>query len=163
MIENGFYKISPTFITLINDVIGGKYIDKKSRPVFCCMKDKYIKGLFWAVPTSDLSHRSKEQREKIEDYCKLDINKDIRACWYHIAHTNRPAVYRISSCLPITDKYIAGVYLSKGSQLFLKSKKDIQIIRKKLGRILFDEEKHPNKYEQHISDIRSYLQSELTI
>lgn len=163
LIENGFYKISQEFITLVNTRIGGKYHDNKSRPIFCCMKDKYIKGLFWAIPTSDLSHRTKSQVDKIRNYCKLDMNKDIRSCWYHIGHTNRPAIYRVSSCLPITDKYISGVYLSKGSQLFLKSKNDIKIIRKKLGRILFDEEMHPNKYEQHITDIRNYLKNELTI
>ena len=127
------------------------------------MEDKFIKGLFWAIPTSDLSHRRKDQIIKIKNYCSLDINKDIRACWYHIGHTNKPAIYRISSCLPITDKYIDNVYLSKGTQLFLKSTNDIKTIRKKLNRILLYEKMNPNKYEQHITDIRSYLEAELTI
>ena len=44
----------------------------------------------------------------------------------------------------------------------IPTKKDIEIIRKKLSRILFDESRHPNKFEQHITVIKNYLISELT-
>jgi hypothetical protein len=64
MTENGFYKIKPEFVDLINR-IGGKYLDKKSRPVFCCIKDKDIESLYWAIPTSDYSHRSPKQMIKL--------------------------------------------------------------------------------------------------
>jgi hypothetical protein len=161
MIENGFYKIKQEYIALINNVIGGVYRDAKARPVFCCIEDKYIKNIFWAIPTSDLSHRTAEQLIKNQSYCKLDPNKDIRGCYYHMGRTNKPAVYRISTCLPITDKYIESPYTTRGVQLFLMSKTDIVSIRTKLARILLDEMKHPNKYEQHITDIQDYLVKEL--
>ena len=161
MVENGFYKISPRFIELINSQIGGRYSDAKTRPVFCCIEDRYLKGMFWGIPTSDWSHRSPRQQKKIADYCSLDINKDIRACYYHLADTDRPAIYRISNCLPIIDKYIDSPYISQGSPLFLKSTKDIKMIQKKLSRILWDEKNHPNKYEQHITDIQDFLKVQL--
>lgn len=66
MVENGFYKIKPAFVELINH-IGGKYADQKERPVFCCVEDAKIKSLYWAIPTSDLSHRSSVQIEKIKN------------------------------------------------------------------------------------------------
>ena len=115
MIENGFYKISPDFIQLIKG-LGGQYLDTKERPIFCCFEDKYTKNIYWAIPTSDLSHRSEKQKEKIQSYCNLNINDDIRASFYHLGTTNKPAIYRISNCLPVTDKYIDGPYLSQGSQ-----------------------------------------------
>ena len=160
MIENGFYKLKQDFIDLINS-LGGVYRDKKERPIFCCVEDKYEKGLFWAIPTSDVSHRNPEQIAKIKAYCQLDLNRDIRGSYYHLGRTNRPAIYRITSCLPITDKYIDDPYWSQGSQLVLESKTDILIIRVKLARILLDESKHPNKYEQHITDIKNHLIAEL--
>ena len=159
MIENGFYKVKQEFIDLIRE-IGGTYKDAKERPVFCCFEDKHVEGLFWAIPTSDISHRSPEQIKKINEFLKLS-DRDIRSSWYHIGHTNKPALYRISSCFPITDKYIDSIYTSHGKHLVLAKKSDIEIIRKKLSRIIFDETKHPNKYEQHITDIKTYLLSEL--
>lgn len=157
MTENGFYKIKPEFVDLINR-IGGKYLDKKSRPVFCCIKDKDIESLYWAIPTSDYSHRSPKQIDKIKRWC---TEKSIRSAYYHIGFTNRPAIYKISNCFPITDKYIEATYMSQGRPLILKNKREIKIIRSKLHRILFDESIHPNKYEQHITDIKNFLIEEI--
>lgn len=159
MIENGFYKIKQEYIDLIRE-IGGTYKDAKERPIFCCIEDKYIKNLFWAIPTSDLSHRTTEQIEKINKYCTFN-DRDIRWAYYFIGHTNRPALYRISSCFPIIDKYVEGPYTSKGSQLMLERKSDIAIIRKKLSRILFAESKKPNGFEQHITAIKDKIIQEL--
>jgi hypothetical protein len=157
MIENHFYKIKQDFIDIINYEIGGVYLDNKARPVYCCIEDKYIKGIFWAIPTSDLSHRKPAQLKKIQYFCTLDPNLDIRGSYYHIGHTNKPAIYRISNCLPITDKYIDAPYISNGIHLQLMTTSEIAMIRTKLARILHDENKHPNKYEQHITDIKNYL------
>ncbi len=140
MIENGFYKITQEYFELIKE-LGGTYQDSKGRPIFCCVEDKYIKDLYWAIPTSDLSHRTPKQIKKIKEWCSLD-KKDIRWAYYYIGHTNRPALYRISNCFPIIDKYIESEYNSKNSHLILKTKKDIEIIRKKLSRILLTEKKH---------------------
>ena len=142
MIENGFYKISKEFINLIHQ-LGGKYSDRKERPVFCCIEDSKIKNLYWAIQTSDLAHRTPAQIEKIKLW---NEEKSIRGAYYHIGYTNRPALYRISNCFPITRKYISGEYISQGIHLILKNPKEIEVIQKKLHRILFDESLHPNNY-----------------
>ena len=41
--------------------------------------------------------------------------------------------------------------------MILRDRKLITEIERKLSRILFDESRHPNKYEQHISSIYSFL------
>jgi len=115
LLENGFYKVKQEFIDLIRE-IGGTYKDVKERPIFCCFEDKYIKELYWAIPTSDLSHRLPEQIVKINAWIKLP-GEDIRSSYYHIGHTNKPALYRISNCFPITNKYIEGIYISQGIHL----------------------------------------------
>lgn len=157
MIENGFYKISEEFIELIHQR-GGKYSDRKERPVFCCIEDSKIKDLYWAIPTSNIAHRPPAQIEKIKLW---NEEKSIRSAYYHIGYTNRPALYRISSAFPITEKYISGEYVSQGRHLILRNPREIEIIQKKLHRILFDESIHPNKYEQHITQLREYLVAEL--
>ncbi len=151
MIENGFYTVKKEFTKLIAD-LGGLYQDDK---------DRLVKGLFWAIPTSEYSHRTPEQIKKYEYYISLGEN-DMRSAFYHIGETNRKAIYRISSCFPITDKYVYSWYEAKdGKQLFLESKTDTKILRRKLSRILFDESRHENKYEQHITDIKNHLIKEL--
>jgi hypothetical protein len=159
MIVNGFYKIKQEYYDLIVN-LGGVYNDNKSRPIFCCIEDNKIPGLFWAIPTSDYLHRTPEQKAKYQEYSCMG-EKNIRSAWYFVGHTNIQAVYRISSCLPITEKYVKCPYISKGSQLILRDKKDILTIRKKLGMILITEKKYPNKFEQHITDIKNYLIEEL--
>lgn len=161
MIENGFYKIKTQYLDLI-ERLGGTYRDNKERPVLCCIEDKYINGLFYAIPTSDLSHRNDHQIEKIERLVGLP-DRDIRSSWYHIGHTNKPAIYKISNCLPLSNKYIDCEYISKGKHLILADKKEIAIIRRKLARILFAESKNHNKFEQHITDIRNYVVGEMEI
>jgi hypothetical protein len=39
----------------------------------------------------------------------------------------------------------------------LRDKKEIAEIERKLSRILFDESLHPDKYEQHITSVYSFL------
>lgn len=159
MVENGFYKVTQEFIELIRK-LGGTYKDAKERPIFCCIKDKFTDNLYWAIPTSDLSHRDDQQVRRIESLIALP-DRDIRSSWYHIGHTNKPAIYRISSCFPITEKYIDGEYTSQGKHLMLANQADIAIIRRKLYRILLSEKRNPNKYEQHITVIEQFLVSEL--
>ena len=160
MDENGFYIIKDEFIDIINNKIGGKYNDKKQRPIYCCIKDKNIIGLYWAIPTSDLSHRSKKQIEKYKKYENLP-KKDIRSCYYHVGYTNKPAIYKVSNSFPVTDEYIERVYESKGKPLVLKNKTEINLLRKKLLRILSYENLFPNRLEQHITDIKNYLKEKL--
>lgn len=160
MKENGFYLIKQGYVELVNNVIGGKYNDTKQRPVYCCIKDKHIDGLYWAIPTSDISHRSEQQISKYDNYSKLP-KKDIRSAYYHVGHTNKPALFKISNCFPVSEKYIDREYISKGIPLMLKNKKEIFDIQQKLLRILSYEGRFPNKLEQHITDIKNYLINEL--
>lgn len=159
MNENGFYLIKQDYIDLIKN-LGGKYSDNKQRPIFCCIKDKYIDNLYWAIPTSDISHRTQQQIDKYRKYINLP-KSDIRSAYYHIGHTNKPALYKISNCFPISDKYIDREYISKGKPLYLKNKQEIETIQKKLLRILSYEGRFPNRLEQHITDIKNYLSNEL--
>lgn len=159
MYENGFYLIKQDFFDLIEN-IGGKYTDNKQRPVYCCIKDRYIENLYWAIPTSDISHRTQQQIDKINKYVQLP-RTDIRSAYFHVGHTNKPALYKISNCFPITDKYIERAYISKGKPLCLKNRQEIHIIQEKLLRILSYEGRFPNRLEQHITDTKNYLINEL--
>ena len=155
MKPTGFYKLSPEYIALVRE-LGGTYRDSKERPVYCCLQDKDFPNIFWAIPTSNISHRSPEQLERIKRLCALP-NRDIRSCYYHMGHTNRPAIYKISNVLPVTADYVDGEYISQGIHLALRGTRLIAEITRKLSRILFDESRHPNKYEQHISSIYTFL------
>jgi hypothetical protein len=151
----GFYKLRQSYIDTVGQ-LGGTYNDSKERPVYCCLRDKENPDIFWAVPTSDVAHRTPEQLERIKQYAALPM-RDIRSCFYHLGHTNRPAIFRISSVLPVMDGCIDSEYTSQGTHLTLKNKLQIDEITRKLSRILFDEKLHPNKYEQHITSLYQYL------
>ena len=157
MKPTGFYKLTQNYFDIIKQ-IGGTYRDNKERPIYCCMHDKKCADIYWAIPTSDISHRASEQLERIKRLCVLP-ERDIRSCYYHLGHTNRPAIFRISSVLPVTDKYISSEYTSQGIHLELRNTNLIAEIERKLSRILFDEERHPNKYEQHITSLYSFLKT----
>ena len=130
--------------------------DSKERPVYCCIQDRDCRDIYWAIPTSDISHRTPEQLERIKRLCSLP-DRDIRSCYYHFGHTNRPAIFRISNVLPVTESYIDGEYISQGIHLVLRDIRLIDEITRKLGRILFDERRHPDKYEQRITTIYNHL------
>lgn len=158
MKPTGFYKLTQEYITLIKS-LNGIYNDQKDRPVYCCIQDNKNPSIYWAIPTSDLSHRSSAQLERITSFCNLP-ERDIRSCYYHIGHTNKPALFKISNALPITEKYIAGEYISKGKHLVLKDPKLINVISRKLRRILFAESQQANRFEQHMTDIYNFISRE---
>lgn len=122
MIENGLYVIMQEFLEII-DKLGGDCdtMNGNKRPVFCCIKDTRINGLYWAIPTSDLSHRSEKQREYYKT-CLSYPDSDLRSCYYHIAKTTREALYKISSCYPITEKYIDHPYIANNVHVIMKSR-----------------------------------------
>jgi len=155
MKQSGFYKLSWRYIYLVKD-LGGIYKDDKEHPVYCCIQDKDNANIYWAIPTSSISNRPSAQSDRIKRLCNLP-SRDMRSCYYHIGHTNRPAIFMISNVLPVTEAFIDGEYTSQGSHLILRDKKQIAEIERKLARILFDENRHPNKYEQNISEIYKFL------
>ena len=159
MKPTGFYKLSPKYANLVKQV-GGLCRDDKVRPVYCCIQDKDYPQIYWAIPTSRISNRPTEQLDRINILCALP-DRDIRSCYYHIGHTNHPAIFKISNVLPVTDACIDGEYTSQGKHLVLRDKKLITEITRKLSRILFDESRHPDKYEQRISSTCAFLKGEM--
>ncbi|MCL2287388.1 MAG: hypothetical protein FWC32_13625 [Firmicutes bacterium] len=155
MKPTGFYKLSIKYISLIKE-LGGRYEDNKDRPVYCCIQDKDHPDIYWAIPTSSIESRSSKQLDRIKQFCSLH-DRDIRSCYYHIGHTNRPAIYKISNVLPVTSEFIDGEYISHGKHLVLRDKQLIAELTRKLSRILFDEGRHPNKYEQRITAVYTFL------
>jgi len=159
MKPTGFYKLTSDYFEVIKKV-GGVYRDSKERPTYCCIQDQKNPDVYWAIPTSNISHRPQEQLDRIKRLCALP-DRDIRSCYYHLGHTNRPAIFRVSSVLPVADRYIEGEYTSQGAHLVLRDKKLIADIERKLSRILFDESRHPDKYEQRITSIYTFIANEV--
>lgn len=157
MVENGFYVLDKSYGELVKS-LGGEFEDQKSRPIFCCIKDKNQDGLYWLIPTSDLSHRTPEQIQKYKDLSNV---KDIRQAYYYVGHTTIPALFKISKVLPVSDKYISHEYHWHNTHVILQDKKQIDEINKKLQRILVYESLHPNRLEQKITAIRDYICNEL--
>ena len=94
MVENGLYVIKRELLEIINHLGGDCDITHgDKRPVFCCLNDNKIDGLYWAIPTSDLSHRDDGQKEHYE-FCLERPDNDIRSCYYHIAKTTKDALYK---------------------------------------------------------------------
>ena len=157
MIENGFYILDKSYAELVKQ-FKGEFEDPKSRPIYCCIEDRKISGLYWLIPTSDLSHRTPEQIQKLKD---LEQVSDIRQAYYYIGHTTKPAIFKISKVLPVTDKYISHEYKMQGSHLIMQDKKQIAVIKERLQRILSYEALHPDKLEQRITSVKKFLCEEL--
>lgn len=157
MVEKGLYIIKESYFDMVKG-IGAAIEDSDAprRPVYCCVKDKIISGIYWAIPTSDWGHRSKEQQQKYMGYISMP-ESDLRHSYYHIAYTTKKAVYKISSCFPITESYVDHEFLSQGKHVVLKSKKDVEMIEKKLRKILAFESRKKNYFSQRITDIKNAL------
>lgn len=112
------------------------------------------------ISTSDISHRS-ETQIKHYNMCMQCNEKNLRSCQYHIVKGNRTALYKISSCYPITDKYIDREYTVNKTHIIIKNKEDIAEINRKFRRIISMENRKPNYFRQHITDIKDYLIKEL--
>lgn len=130
MKEHGLYIIKNEFLELINS-FGGQcnYTVGEKRPVYCCIKDNRIEGLYWAIPSSDLSHRSAEQIANYKKYMELPEN-DLRSSYYHIGKTTKEALYKISSCYPVTDKYIDHENTSCGKHVVIKRAETVKALEK---------------------------------
>ena len=161
MLENGLYVVKRDILNVITS-LGGD-CDVKSgdkRPVFCCIKDKKIEGLYWAIPTSDMAHRNEKQIEHFNKCMQCNV-KDLRNAYYHIVKGNRTSLYKISSCYPITDKYIDHEYTVNNKHVIIQKKEDISEIKRKFKRIMAMENRKPNYFSQHITDVKNYLIREL--
>ena len=161
MKESGLYVIKKEFFDLIR-AEGGQWDDEdcSKRPTYCCIKDRNIEGLYWAIPTSDLSHRNPQQIQKYQKY--IDLPKtDNRWAYYYIGRTNKPALFKISSCFPIIEKYIHHEFTVEDEHLIVTNPNTIQEINKRFRKILSIESRKPNIFVQHITDIKERLIEEL--
>ncbi|MBR1721651.1 MAG: hypothetical protein IJ727_04075, partial [Treponema sp.] len=82
---------------------------------------------------------------------------DLRSCYYHIGKTTKPALFKISSCFPITEEYVDHEYTSCGKVVVLKNKELLSELERKLRKILAFESTRPNYFPQHITNIRNAL------
>lgn len=126
--------------------------------MYCCIKDREFEGLYWLIPVSDYSHRTQRQRDRVNSLLK---EKGIRSAYYFVGETNKPALFKISNVLPISEKYILREYTSNGNPLILQDEAQIKEIRQKLYRILAYEALYPNRLEQKITAVREYICREL--
>ena len=114
--------------------------------------------IFWAIPASKITEDKNMKR--IEAYIDSKTS-NIKSSFYHIGMTNRPCIFCISSCFPIIDKYIEREYIVNGKHLIIHNEKQNKILRIKLKRILQAENLNPNKFEQHITNIKNELINKL--
>ena len=161
MVEHGLYIIKKQFFELVKRLGGDcDYYNGDKRPIYCCIKDKRIEGLYWAIPTSDIEHRSDGQQAYYEK-CLEQPDTDLRSCYYHIGRTTKKALYKVSSCFPITDKYIEHEFKTCGTHVIIKRAETVNELERKLKRILSFEARKPNYFAQHITDVKKYLVNEL--
>lgn len=160
MKQNYFYIIDDSFFEKYERMgCKFKYNKSNSRPIYCCIADSIHHGLFWAIPTGTIHGKN---MDRIDKYLSAD-KCDIRSSFYHIGYTNRKALFYISSAFPIIDKYVLREYTTNNMPLVLKREKMIADIRSKLLKILTYENKNPNKFETHITDIKNDLLSDLNL
>lgn len=161
MKEHGLYIIKREYLKLVHNIGGDcDYSNGDKRPVYCCIKDNRIDGLYWAIPTSDIDHRNEKQKQYYE-LCLEKPEKDLRSCYYHIGRTTKKALYKISSCYPITEKYIDHEFISCGKHIVVRRAETVKELERKLKRILAFESRRPNYFKQHITDVKNYLIDEL--
>lgn len=88
--------------------------------------------------------------------------KDIRSCFYHVGNTNEKSIFFISDVVPFTEKYIDREYKNKTKKIhIIKNKVLLSALETKLRRILELENRKPNYFRQHITNIKNYLLEEL--
>lgn len=159
MKESGIYIIKEEYFRRFKKM-GSQFKDNKSgkRPTFCCMQDKFIREIFWAIPTSEITERKNMNR--IEMYVKSKT-ASLKSSFYHVGMTNKPCVFCISSCFPIIERYIDKEYIVGGKHLIINNKEQNDAIKKKLRRILNAERLNPNRFEQKITLIKEELVKEI--
>ena len=162
MVEHGFYIIKEEY-TSVAKSLGGDFdfVKAGKRPVYCCIRDSQVSDLYWMISTSDISHRSNEQLEKFNRFIGLP-DDDLRSCYYHIGKTTRPAVFKISSCYPVIEKYVDHEFVSCGKHVIMRRAETVKEIERKLKRILAFEFRRPNYFPQHITDLKAEMLRQLS-
>lgn len=160
MIENTIYFGKDIFYDVIRSV-GGVWTDTKQRPIVCLIKLPEDEDIYWAVPMGNWNHRDDKAKARIESYIEMPEDK-ISSCFYHVGNTTTKSIFFISDIVPITDKYIEREYMGWNSKAYIiKNQKLLKELHRKVRRILFYEDKRPNYFRQHITDIKNYLITEI--
>lgn len=160
MEEHGMYFGKNEFYQIIRDN-GGVWNDSKERPIICLMKSVECDDLYWAIPVGNYEHRNEKQKSRINEYMNCG-KKNIRSCFYHVGKTNEKSIFFISDVVPFTEKYIDREYKNKTRKIHIvKNKVLLAELEYKLGRILEFENRKPNYFRQHITDIKNYLLEEM--
>ena len=158
MAINGIYFTKGEFYQIIRD-IGGVWNDSKERPIVCLLKIDDT-DIYWAIPMGNLNHRNEKAKERLDFYLNIE-ESDIRSCFYHIGKTTIETIFFISDVIPIKEIYIDREYLGFNNiHYFIKNKKLISELERKLKRILYFEDSRPNYFRQHITDLKNKLLSE---
>ena len=141
---------------------GGKWNDKKSRPIYCCIESSEIQGLYWAIPVGNYDHRDSAAQDRIQNYISKPSTQ-IASCYYHIGNTTTKSIFFLSDVIPITDAYVDAEYINyhTGVIHIVKNKQLIKDLETKLSRILAYEKSNPNSFRQHISDVKEKLIQDL--
>ncbi len=156
MKENTIYFAKNEFYQLIRD-IGGVWNDAKERPIVCLLKLSEDERFYWAIPLGNWKHRSEAQKKRIHKFLQMPAKK-IESCYYHLGRTTTQSIFFISDVVPICEEYVNAEYLGyDGNEYVIKNPKLIAELTRKLKRILYYEEKNPNSFRQHITDIKNYL------
>lgn len=156
MKENAIYFGKKEYYKLIKN-LGGTWNDAKERPIVCLIKLPENDNIYWAVPMGNWDHRSDEAKERINKYLELPEEK-IASCYYHVGRTTTKSIFFISDVVPISDKYIEREYLGRDSKGYvIKNKKLLAELERKVRRIVYYEDKNPNSFRQHITDVKKYL------
>ncbi len=162
MQENAVYFGKSDFYNLVR-ILGGKWADSKERPVVCLMKLSENDDICWAIPVGNFNHRTPDAKKRIEKYMNYN-ERDIRSCYYHIGKIDVvTSIFFISDVVPITDKYIEREYLGVYTKKLyvIKNKRLLSELQRKVKRVLAWENSNPNRFRQHISDIKNHLLEEL--
>jgi hypothetical protein len=139
--------------------VGGTWNDSKERPIVCLLKIDDT-DIYWAVPVGNWEHRDEAAKTRIKNYLNRPSD-NISSCYYHLGNTTTKSIFFISDVIPITDKYIEREYLGRNKSVYIiKNKKLLQELKRKLQRILYYEDKNPNYFRQHITDVKTYLLKE---
>lgn len=160
MDEKKLYFGKDEFYQIIRNV-GGIWGDTKKRPLLCLIRSTDHEQIFWAIPIGMWSHRSKGAKMRIERYLNLPAS-NLASCYYHVGRTTAKSIFFISDVIPIVDKYIEREYYGNNYEAYIiKNPKLILELKRKVSRILYFEEKNPNYFRQHITDVKRYLLEEL--
>lgn len=160
MKENAIYFGKKEYYELIKKV-GGTWNDVKERPIVCLLKSPENENIYWAIPMGNWEHRSEEAKERINKY--IDLPEDnIASCYYHVGRTTTKSIFFISDVVPITDKYIEREYLGRDSKGYvIKNPNLLAELQRKVRRIIYYEDKNPNLFRQHITDVKHFLINEI--